>query len=206
MQVKDMEMYHFHNNKVYNELWVPGNEIIVDDNFDASYLNVLKYFHTFVLTKDGGKDAFNNIIDYYLTKEQDKETLIELLKEASNIICGMNIFMRELSLEETRRQKYPNLPSRNHSIWLCDTNGLDFWKDKISNYGKIPVDLYKVSVTGNLFKSSDELFPSYCSNFETNLKEAENYWNAENITEEKKVEYLFQGKLKVLEKIKSKGE
>ena len=124
-----------------------------------------------------------------------------MLKEASHMIYGMKIFMREIALEEVRRQQYPNLPSRRHSIWLCDENGIDFWKDQISHSGQIPVDLYKVMVTGNLFQSSDEFLPNNYTNFETKLKEANNYWTAENIKEEHKMEYLFQGKLKILEKI-----
>ena len=202
MQVKDMEMYHFHNNKVYNELWVPGNEIIVDDNFESAYLNVLKFFNTSVPTKDGGKESFDIIIDNYLSKEQEKDTLIDMLKDASHIIFGMKIFMRELALEEIRRQNYPNLPSRRHSIWLCDSNGIEFWKDQLSNHGQIDVDLYKVLVTGNVFHSSDEFLPNSYSNFETQLKEANDYWKAEKIKEAHKSEYLFQGKLKILEKIK----
>lgn len=201
MKVENKEMYHFHNNKIYNDLWVVNNEIIVDDNFESAYLNVLKYFHNSVPTKDGGTESFDIIIDNYLSQEQNKETLIDMLKEASHIIFGMKIFMRELALEEIRRQNYPNLPSRKHSIWLCDSNGIEFWKDQLSNHGQIPIDLYKVLVTGNLFQSSDEFLPNSFSNFETQLKEADNYWKAENIKEEYKMEYLFQGKLKILEKV-----
>lgn len=204
MQVKEKEMYHFHNNKVYNELWVPGNEIIVDDNFETSFLNILKFYSTAVNTTDGGTEAFNSVINGYLKEDQDKETLIKLLKEASHLLYGANLFKREMALEEVRKQKYPNLPSRKHSIWLCDNKGVEFWKDQISHNGEIPTDLYRVLVTGNLFKSSDSFLPNNYSGYETNLLEAEQYWNPvfENDEQEQKAEYLFQGKLKILEKVK----
>ena len=202
MYVIDKEMYHFHNNKAYNELWVPNNEIIVDDNFKTFYLRILKNYSTAVNTTDGGKESFDRIIKYYLEKEQDKETLIKLLKEAENIIRGINICKRELALERVREAKYPNLPSRAHSIWLCNESGIKFWEDQLSNGGKIKLDLYKVSVTGTLFISSDKFLPNDDSDYETNLVEAEKYWNPKFETnEDEKAEYLFQGKLKILKRV-----
>ena len=203
MEVKEKEMYHFHNNKVYNEIWVPGNEIVVDNNFETNYLNVLRFYNTAVNTIEGGRESFNYIIDGYLKHEQDKETLINLLRKASHLLYGANLFKREMALEEVRKQKYPCLPSRKHSIWLCDEKGLEFWKDQISHHGEIPSDLYRLSVTGNLFKSSDAFIPEFTSGYETNLQEAEKYWNPvfDDEDQESRAEYLFQGKVKILEKV-----
>ena len=202
MYVIDKEMYHFHNNKAYNELWVPNNEIIVDDNFKTFYLRILKNYSSAVNTTNGGKESFDRIIKNYLEKDQDKETYIKLLKEAESIIRGINICKRELALERIREDKYPNLPSRAHSIWLCDESGIHFWEDQLSNGGKIKLDLYKVSVTGTLFKSSDRFLPNDSSDYETNLEEAEKYWNPKfEIEEDEKAEYLFQGKLKILKRV-----
>ena len=205
MIVNEKEMYHIHNNKVYNDLWIPGNEIIIEDNFDASYSRILKYFST-AINIDNQIVTLNEIIDYYLKKDTSKEFLIELLKNASHIILGMNIFKRELALEEIRRQRYSDLPSRRHSIWLCDKEGLEFWEKQISNRGKYDVNLYKVLVSGNLFKTSEYFIPNDYSDYYTNLMEAETYWNPkfENEEQEKRAEYLFQGKLKILEKINNK--
>lgn len=204
MEVKDKEMYHFHNNKVHNDVWVPGNEIIVDDNFESNFLKILRYYTTAVTTAEGDLVAFHNIIDNYLKQDQDKETYIKLLKDASHFLYGVCLFKREMALEEVRKQKYPNLPSRKHSIWLCDEQGVEFWKDQISNKGEIQTDLYKVLVTGNLFKSSDEFIPDSNLNYEDILKQCEDYWNP-NFEDEKRkerAEYLFQGKVKILEKVR----
>lgn len=203
MQVTDHIMYHFHNNKFHNELWVPDSEIIVDDNFDTEFLKILRYFSTAVNLTEGGRKSFDHIIDNYLKVKQDEKMLIDMLKEARRIIYEMNIFKRELALEEIRAEKHPELPSRKHSIWLCNENGIDFWQTQISQKGEQPPQLFKVSVTGNLFKSSDSFIPDDDINFETSLAAAERYWNPNFETEEqeKKAEYLFQGRVKVLEKI-----
>ena len=64
------------------------------------------------------------------------------------------MYNRELMLEKYRLENSPNLPSRLHSIWLADKESLNFWEGQLN--GKRKLKLYRVSVTGNLFKSSDK--------------------------------------------------
>ncbi|MBQ9024416.1 MAG: DUF2441 domain-containing protein [Bacilli bacterium] len=204
MEVNNKEMYHYHHSHLYKDIWKPGNEFIVDDNFETSFLNILKYYSSAVTTITGNKNAFNRTIQRYLEENQDKETYIMLLKEARRIISGANMFTREMALEEVRKQKYPELPSRKHSIWLCEKKGLDFWANQLVREQQSKLDLYKVLVTGNLFKSSDSFLPEDYYTYENMLKSADGYWNPkfENEEQEEKAEYLFQGKVKILEKVK----
>lgn len=204
MEVTNKEMYHFHQPKKFKDIWVPGNEIIVDDNFESSFLKILTYYSSAVNTTSGRKREFNKIIERYLEEEQDKETYIKLLKEAKRIIYESNIFLREKALEEIREKEYPYLPSRKHSIWLCDENGLDFWRTELVEEQEENLDLYKVLVTGNLFKSSDAFIPESHYTYENMLISAREYWNPkfENELQEATSEYLFQGKVKILERIK----
>ena len=186
MRVNNYEMYHFHNNMVFNELWVEDNEIIVDDSFNSAYITNINNYSTTVNTSNNGKQSFDKIINYYLNEVQMNEKLyIQFLKDAEYIIKFANVFKRELALEIIRKEKYPNLPSRSHSIWLCDKEGLDFWKKELSTE-KIKLDLYKVLLNGNLFKSSDAFLPSSNSNYNSNLIEADNYWNPKFENEEQK--------------------
>ena len=59
------------------------------------------------------------------------------------------IFKREMALEETRKEKHPELISRFHCIWLCDKDSLPYW------IGQLPGKVYKVAATGIIFESSD---------------------------------------------------
>lgn len=62
--------------------------------------------------------------------------------------------------------------------------------------------LYRVSVTGNLFKSSDSFIPDDELTAREMYEESSKYWNPVFSEEDLcKAEYLFQGKVKVLEKI-----
>lgn len=203
MKVENKEMFHYHHAHLFKDIWVPGNELTVDNNFETSFLNILKYYSTAVSTTDGKKTEFSKIIQSYLQVDQDKQTYIDLLKDARLLLIGADIFKREMALEEVRKQKFPHLPSRKHSIWLCDENSLEFWKDELVKEEQDTLDLYKVLITGELFKSSDSFIPDNNVNYETILKQAEIYWNPifETELQESKAEYLFQGKVKILEKI-----
>ena len=196
-------MHHYHRLGIYDDIWQVGKEIIVDDNFNSYCGSIVDKFTTAVKCKNG-IFSLEKIIDEYIENigidNVDVKTIEKLLKISRAIITNANIYSRESMLEQYRKDNNPDLPSRLHSIWLADNKSLDFWKKQF-NITKELV-LYKVSVTGNLFKSSD----SFISDDELTAKEmyeaSSNYWNPAFKEEDLcKAEYLFQGKVKVLKKI-----
>ena len=124
-----------------------------------------------------------------------------MLQEASRLLKCYSTLQRELVLEEVRKRFFPELPSRKNALYLCDHNQLEYWKDELTIKGK-NIDLFKVEVTGNLFKSSDILLPDNSESINTMFEQAKKYWEADltNISDEE-TEYLFNGKVKILEKI-----
>ena len=204
MQVKNKKMYHFHKSNKYNELWIVGNTLEIDDSFNTIFLDILNDFNTAVECEDGTRKSFNGIINGYLEEKQDEETYIKMLRDASRIIYNANLFRREKALEEVRQTKFPHLPSRKHSIWVTDKMGLQFWNSALA---KDPHNLmlFEVSLTGNLFKSSDYFLPDNELTYEETLKAAENYWNPNySIVDADKSEYLFQGSLKITKQLHTK--
>ena len=205
MKVTNKIMLHFHKKGIWDEKWYQGNEILVDENFNSYYANILKFFNTAVDTTDNTRQSFDRIINGYLKEKQTEETLIQLLKEAGQIILYTNIFKREKALEEVRLQKYNHLPSRKHSIWVTDEKSKNFWKDALfdkTENNPHQLALFKVSLTGELFKSSDYFLPDNELTYEEILKQAEKYWNPDySAVKGDASEYLFQGKLKILKKL-----
>lgn len=201
MEVKDKAMFHFHHNYLFKDIWVPGNELTVDNNFNSQYGTILKTYGTGFKTKDDKITPLNRIIRYYLDEKAGEETYIQLLKDAEHVIKGADLFEREMALEIVRRLCYPELPSRQHSIWLCDETSKRHWESTLSS--KDDLDLFKVSVTGNLFKSSDAFLPDEGITFGEMINMAKKYWepNFEKEHHETQAEYLFQGKIKILERI-----
>lgn len=203
MEVKDKIMYHYHRLGIYDDIWQVGNEIIVDDNFNSYCGSIIDKFSTTVEYKNG-LVPLERIIDKYLDdigiENVDLNTITNLLKASSDIITKADMYNRELMLEKYRLENNPNLPSRLHSIWLADKESLNFWEGQLN--GRRKLKLYRVSVTGNLFKSSDSFIPDDELTAKEMYEESSKYWNPV-FSEEYlcKAEYLFQGKVKVLEKI-----
>ena len=203
MEVKDKIMYHYHRLGIYDDIWQIGNEIIVDDNFNSYYGSIIDKFSTGVKCVNG-IFSLDRVIDEYIDDiglgNVDLNTIEDLLKCSSLIIKNINIYNRELMLEKYRKENNPKLPSRLHSIWLADKKSLNFWEGQLNGSGKLK--LYRVSVTGNLFKSSDSFIPDDELTAKEMYETSSNYWNPTFKEEDLcKAEYLFQGKVKVLEKI-----
>ena len=203
MEVKNKVMYHYHKLGLYDNIWQVGNELIVSDNFNSYYGKIINNFNTAVKYNNGSV-SLEMIIEKILKEigieNIDLKTIEYLLKDSLNIITNTNIFNRELMLEDFRKDYFPNLPSRLHSIWVTDDKSLDFWEKQMSNNKKLV--LYRVSVTGNLFKSSDSFIPDNELTAKEMYESSFNYWNPIFKEEDLcKAEYLFQGKVKVLEKV-----
>ena len=203
MEVKNKEMFHFHKIGIYDYKWSIGSSLYIDNNFESHYSNIMRNFNTNVKTNDGYK-SIDRIIDYYLKNNSDSEELIKLLKDARDRIYLANIFKREIALEYIRKTKYKNLPSRKKSIWITDEEGIEFWKDSLSKTGDgKDLLLYKVALTGILFMTSEYFIPDDNYLFEHTLRSSENYWNPDfSKIKKDRNEYLFQGKVKVLELMK----
>ena len=204
MEVKDKIMYHYHKLGLYDDIWQVGNEIIIDDNFNSYYGTIIDKFTTGVKCTNG-IFSLDSIIDEYVEEigleNVDMKTIINLLKDSSLIIKNINIYNRELMLEKYREDNNPKLPSRLHSIWLADKKSLNFWEGQLNGSGKLK--LYRVSITGNLFKSSDSFIPDDELTTKEMYEVSSIYWNPVFRKDDlEKAEYLFQGKVKVLEKIK----
>lgn len=212
MEVKNKEMYHIHRNGIHDDIWKVGNEIIIDDNFNSSFCSNLDV-PSGVRTSDGEICTLTYYIEKIIKSIDSKEKLLELkqldekdfinkgnyliqvLRDSSIKLNNLSIKNREEALEEVRKEKFNNLPSRFHSIWLCDEKSINFWMKKLRKDSTV----FKVFVTGEMFKSNDYLLPTDGKTKAEQKIEAEYYWNPKINDElyKEKVEYLFQGKVKV---------
>lgn len=201
MDVKNKIMYHYHRSNMYDDMWKENNRIIVDNNFKSYYTEVIENFSTAVKNVRDEDVTFSGVLNYYLDNfnQIDEKLGKRILITARNIISSTNILNRERALEEYRKNNYPNLPSRIHSIWLTDKNSLEFWETALESKS---MELYKLSVTGKMFKSSDLYIPNDNLTNKDMYEVSSKYWNPEfNKETDKKAEYLFQGKVKILKKM-----
>lgn len=193
MEVKDKVLLHFNHRDRHTDIWVPGNELVIDANYTSECCDVLH-------------DRSEFIIKTYLEarKEDDREKYwqaYDVLRQTKNFIG--EVFQREVALEILRILKYPDLPSRKHSLFLCDEKSKRHWKDSLDLCNGIGLDLFVVSVTGKLFKSSDVFIPCGYGSLDKTLEDSKKYWEPDFKTkvEDAQAEYLFQGNVKILKKI-----
>lgn len=202
MEVHNKEMYHYHRGSRYDNVWQVGKEIIVDDTLYSYFCTILQDFHTSVICKNDELVAFDSVIERCLNEGLENQNLkyaAKVAEKARKLILHMGIYNRELALERYRLEHCPELPSRLHSFWFCDANGLDHWKKQLGENCKLK--LFRVALDGELFCSSDYWLPSRKLCVDQMYQEASLYWNPP-YTEAEDREYLFQGKVKVLEQLR----
>jgi len=203
-KVKNLIMYHFHDKNKYDDLWQVGNVI---DNTSENFINdFCGSGENYCPGLDGdGEDYY--LVDgilYYLDLLENgtnfsNEKAIVVLQDIRKGIINYQTTIRELALEEVRKDYYPNRISRKNCIWLCSKAQLEFWKEEFS---KRKISLYKVEVTGEIFKTNEGLLPRTRDSYISMLNDAHKYWNPKlSEVDEENMEYLFRGKIRVLEKL-----
>ena len=203
MEVKDKVMYHFHKTGIYDNIWKVGNTITIDDNFNSSLASgSISDFNTNGLGEYENV-SLGNVIQEYLEGEVSKDKfnqIISLFKTREELI----IFKREMALEEIRKTYFSSLPSRKHCIWVTDKQGIEFWRKNLkpSKNAKFNLILYSVSLNGTIFKTNEMFLPGDNLNYNDCLKASFDYWNPDfSISSESTDEYLFQGKVKIIDRI-----
>ena len=115
------------------------------------------------------------------------------------------VALRELALEEVRKNKYPSYPSRLASLYVSSSlEEAENWYDYFISLNRPTYQIVKVSASGNSFTGDA------CNCFDGtidknyNLKQAEIYWQAKdnNLGKKPIYETIVDGKIKVIEIIK----
>lgn len=198
-----MDLYHIHKNGIHDNLWRTGNVINVTSNFESA---MYKRYANFSVTnnKELIYMKFVKTLKKISTTSLNDKELLRLFKEVLpmgfDVAYYSNLFKRETALENYRLDHYSKLPSRLHSIFLTDEASLNYW---IKTLGDEKASIYRIDLANDPFKTNEDFIPNELLNYEDTYNSASKYWNpkAKNMSENHN-EYLYQGKVKILEKIK----
>ena len=136
-----------------------GQEIIFDENYHSGV-----YERVYSLL-DKVEEIYNNP-DKYKDIELDHHTKVAL---------------RELALEEIRKKKYPNYPSRLSSLYVSNTlEEAESWYNYFISLGRPTYQIVKVSVEGNSFTGDACNCFDGTINKDYNLEQAEIYWKGKD--------------------------
>ena len=219
-----MELYHIHLMGNYDDLYKEGSELFIDKNlFDNRLYNKISNMNPSVRTDEyqifspqmlllqQNRQEINlgNITDLILEnmEEWTKEDLYnysssikQILRNAKTIMLEEEINIREMALEEYRKNNCPLNPSRLHSMFACSKEGLDYWLSKINNE---EIQVFRIFTYEMPFVSNENLLPNENTSYGDKLKLAYRYFypKKEQLNPETN-EYLVQGRVKIRERIK----
>ena len=160
-----------------------GQELIFDANHHSGVYNRVFSF------KDKVDEIYNNPEAY-----RD----IELEHH-------LKVALRELAMEEVRKEKYPNYPSRLASLYVSNTlDEAEKWYNLFIELGRPTYSIVKVEVDGNVYVGDANNCFDGTIDKNKNLELAEIYWKHKENLEGKEpiVEILASGKIKVIEIVK----
>jgi hypothetical protein len=117
----------------------------------------------------------------------------------------LKVALRELAMEEVRKEKYPNYPSRLSSLYVSNSKEeAEKWYNLFIELGRPTYSIVKVEVDGNVYVGDAHNCFDGTIDKNKNLELAENYWKYKENLEGKEpiVEILASGKIKVIEVVK----
>lgn len=112
------------------------------------------------------------------------------------------VALRELALEEVRRSRYPQYPSRLNCLYVSETlDEAEVWANSFVRWGRPTYHIVKVSLTGRVFTGDAHNCFEAATNLAQNISLAERYWrNLPNEYGKPPVrETLADGQIEVLE-------
>lgn len=115
------------------------------------------------------------------------------------------VALRELALEEVRKEKYPDYPSRMGCLYASETlQEAVQWADYFVSLGRPTFHIVKLKIAGSKFIGDATKCFYATVNKNENLKMAEKYWeNRENPIDEPPInEILVGGDIEVVEIVK----
>ncbi len=127
-----------------------------------------------------------------------------LLFDTYDALANYDLFMREIALEEVRKEKFPFLPSRFRCMYLSDTGdiakkNMDIMKQRApqKQYQAISVKL-----CGEVFYVKDFGIGRSGLSFNEYKELAEKFWSQDQTSKKESKEILFVGDAEVVEILK----
>ena len=160
-----------------------GQELVFDDNHHSGVY-------------DRVYDLKNKVDEIYKNPEAYRNVELE---------HHLKVALRELAMEEVRREKYPNYPSRLASLYVSNTlEEAEKWYNLFIEWGRPTYSIVKVEVDGNIYEGDAQNCFDGTIDRSRNLELAENYWKYKKNPDGKEpiVEIIASGKIKVIEIVK----
>ncbi|MFW6025711.1 MAG: DUF2441 domain-containing protein [Candidatus Woesearchaeota archaeon] len=206
------ELYiNIHRSGEHSNKWKVGNTLSVGNSLN-SFVGIYENANISIFNYDA-----LNFIDHVIAVLEkrvapSKEIIalnsydvLDTLKHSRNVLNEYVLFMREYIFEEVRKSHYEKHPSRFKGIWVLRDNeeSLNYWYKKLINNNQ-SYNIFRVRLSGTIHEASQDYLEVKTHNLNKWRSLAHEYWKGVKIENAEENEFIFEGKVKILEEIKKK--
>ena len=199
--------YHIQRIGVYraNRPYYKVGDIVKTNDFNPYFEYYNSYIHPNLTVNLNTPEEFQlsrlKMLEAVSSSSITMKDQVEVAKIGELIAQHFITYTRELVFEAVRAEKFPHLPSRQKCIWVVDSlDGLKHWKSRLPPASGYDIEVFKVDIQGNIHSASEEHL-LYGEFLHSEMIDAANkYWNG-TISETIRKETLFEGEMRILEKI-----
>lgn len=194
MKVKDLILYQVATDRSYKV----GDILEFNKNIPNGQYN--RVFNTdFKLNGVRPSDEMYSAAKRKFKKFKSKEDIYSV----AHILEYYDVAIKEIALEEVRREKFPNLPSRLHCMYLSISKDivLQNIKSMANSREKNGKHFQAVAVklNGTIFKAGKVYVRREAKSYEYYKQKASAYWKQKGLKDEEVKEILFEGKAEIVE-------
>lgn len=194
MKVKDLILYQVATDRNYKV----GD--ILEFNKDIPNGQFNRVFSTdFRLNDIRPSDEMYSVANRKFKKFKSKDDAYKI----AHILEYYDVSIKEIALEEVRREKFPNLPSRLHCMYLSISKdiALQNVKSMANSREKNGKHFQAVAVklNGTIFKAGKVYVNREAKSYEYYKEKANAYWKQKGLKDEEVKEILFEGKAEIIQ-------
>ena len=194
MKVKDLILYQVATDRNYKV----GD--VLEFNKDIPNGQFNRVFNTdFRLNGIRPSDEMYNVANRKFKKFKSKDDVYKI----AHILEFYDVSIKEIALEEVRKEKFPNLPSRLHCMYLSISKdiALQNVKSMANSREKNGKHFQAVAVklNGTIFKAGKVYVSREAKSYEYYREKANDYWKQKGLKDEEVKEILFEGKAEIIE-------
>lgn len=197
MKVKDLILYQVATDRDYKV----GDILTFNKDIPNGQSNRV-YNTDFRLNGNRPSDEMYEVAKRKFKKFKSKEDIYSI----AHILEYYDVSVKEIALEEVRKEQFPNLPSRLHCMYLSLSKdialkNLKSMAESREKNGK-RFQAVAVKLNGTIFKAGKVYMSREGQSYNYYKEKAVSYWKQKGLKDEEVKEVLFEGTAEIIEILK----
>ena len=194
MKVQDLILYQVATDRNYKV----GDKLIFNKDIPNGQFERV-YNFDFRLNDIRPSDEMYEVAKRKLKKFKSKDDIYSL----AHIFEYYDVAIKEIALEEVRKQDFPQLPSRLHCMYLSINKDLALKNLKVMAESKEKrgkhFQAVAVKLNGVIFKAGKVYVNREGKSYSYYKEKAKAYWSQDGLKDEEVKEVLFEGRAEIVE-------